>query len=540
MKKCLLTFVAIGCAVLSYGQLLLNEIYVRPNPQQGRQEYVELINTGGAPEDAACYSMVTYFKNEDNVTGVYVVSFPSTAVAPGGFLVGSSQAPTFQYQNGSATADFSWNDGHINRYVKTSGGLVLNNAGAPYNDIFVQSNGGGNGSNGIYAVFLYKGNTLVDAFLGSTPQTDYPSYITDLGVLTAPGANACGGLTYDFGNVNNENPSVYGHVTAEAGTDNGYYRKGISCSSNGTWDKASNPGEHTPGAPNPGNGSSAPSSPLAVDAACVNDTTISYDITAGSADAFPVQVTVYYDANGSQFLDAGDVPIGSYTETSVNAPARNVHHERGQEDFLIVLDAAGGCYDVTVPLNCPAAIILPVTLQSFNLSRSGNNISLRWTTLTEINNRGFYVQRLLGNGRWENMSFIPSQATGGNSTTALNYSFTDLNTFRGITQYRLQQVDVDGRAKYSDIRSTRGEAATTSISLYPNPSRGSANLQFAEANAVHDVVVTDMNGRVVKQWREVTTQNLVLSDLTPGIYTVRVLNQRTGDQSSERLVVGGR
>ncbi|RYY83008.1 MAG: T9SS type A sorting domain-containing protein, partial [Chitinophagaceae bacterium] len=255
--------------------------------------------------------------------------------------------------------------------------------------------------------------------------------------------------------------------------------------------------------------------------------------------AYPILVTIYHDANGSQFLDAGDVQIAQYTETSASAPARQVPHARGQEDFVLVFDGQGGCYDLSIPLNCPAAIVLPVTLQSFNLQRNGSSIALRWSTLTEVNNRGFYVQRMQGNGRWENVTFVASQATGGNSTNVISYSFNDMNSYRGISQYRLYQVDIDGRGRYSDIRSTRGEGTISKLLVFPNPSMGVANLQFANADGARDVQVADMSGRVVKQWRNTGSQSLQVSGLTPGIYTVRVVELRDGSQQTERLVVSG-
>ncbi|RYD93211.1 MAG: T9SS type A sorting domain-containing protein, partial [Sphingobacteriales bacterium] len=246
----------------------------------------------------------------------------------------------------------------------------------------------------------------------------------------------------------------------------------------------------------------------------------------------------YYDANGSQFLDAGDVLVNTRVlQQSDLGVAQAIAHQRGQEDFLVLLDAAGLCQDASQALNCPAAIILPVTLQSLNLQRSGNNVSLRWTTLTEMNNRGFYVQRLQGSGNWTNVTFIPSRATDGNSTGPLSYTFSDLNNFRGITQYRLRQVDIDGRSRYSDIRSTRGDGALSGLLLYPNPSRGVTHIQFADAVGLRDVQVTDMNGRVVKEWRSTGSQSLLVADLAPGVYAVRVIDQRDGWQETGRLLV---
>ncbi|RYZ20205.1 MAG: hypothetical protein EOO16_17465, partial [Chitinophagaceae bacterium] len=435
MKKTLLFFAGIACASLSYGQMVLNELYVRPNNNQGHQEFFELKNLSPVTENTACYSLVTYFKNGQGQRGFYKVNFPSIDVAPGGFVTASTSAPTFQYQNGNGTADFSWNAGNISRYVFVNGSLTANNSGAPFHDIFLKSQGNSNGNSGVYGVFLFKGNELVDAFLGSNNSITVPTYITEMGLLSAAGF--CGAFSYDFTNINNEEDSLFGYVIPEAGTDNGYYRVPEGCGSNGHWEKASSPSEHTPGQENVrtnnggggngngGNGNGGTIVPMEINTECVNDTTITYDITAGSNKLFPVKVYVYYDANGSQFIDAGDVLLGTYRESNANAPARMIRHDRGQEDFIFIFDAKGSCNDLVIPLNCPAAIVLPVTLQSFTASRTGNQVSLNWTTATEINNRGFNVQRKQGNGDWQTIAFIPSAAAGGNSTGVLRYSHSD-------------------------------------------------------------------------------------------------------------------
>jgi hypothetical protein len=546
MKKMLLFFAGIACASLSFGQLKLNEFYVRPNNNQGSQEFFEVKNFGPVTENSGCYSLVSYFKNNQGERGFFRIDFPSMDVAPGGFLVASSVGPNFQYQNGTAVADFSWNNGHINRFVHRNGSLQMDNTGAPYHDVFLKSVGSGNGNSGVYATFLFRGTELVDAFLGSNNSIVVPSFVTEMGALTTAGT--CGTYTYDFSNVNNEDDSLFGYVVPEAGVDNGYYRIPEGCASDGRWAKASNPNQHTPGTANPssngngnGNGNGGPVTPLAVTTECLNDSTLSYDITAGSQKLFPVKVSVYYDANGSQMLDAGDVLIARFTEHNANGSARLVSHPTGQEDFIFVFDAKGTCNDIVEPLNCPAAIILPVTLQSFSAVRSGSNVLLNWTTATEINNRGFYVQRLQGSGEWQDLTFVPSAANGGNSSSVLQYSHSDLNMFSGVTQYRLKQVDIDGHFKYSEVRSVRSDnQGSRGMLIYPNPSHGTVNLQFANVNGQRDVMITDMAGRIVRQWRSVSAQNLQLSGLTPGVYSVKVIDQRDGSQETERLVVSGR
>jgi hypothetical protein len=113
--------------------------------------------------------------------------------------------------------------------------------------------------------------------------------------------------------------------------------------------------------------------------------------------------------------------------------------------------------------------------------------------------------------------------------------------FNGVTQYRLKQVDIDGHFKYSEVRSVRSDnQGSRGMLIYPNPSHGTANLQFANVNGQRDVMITDMAGRIVRQWRSVSAQNLQLSGLTPGVYSVKVIDQRDGSQETERLVVSGR
>jgi hypothetical protein len=141
MKRTLLFFAGIACASLSYSQLILNEFYVRPNSGQGHQEFMELKNNGPVDENTACYTVVTYFRNNQGERGFYKIDLPSMNVAAGAYVTMSTTAPTFQFQNGNATADISWNAGNIHRYVFVNGSLTENNAGSPYYDVFLKSQG---------------------------------------------------------------------------------------------------------------------------------------------------------------------------------------------------------------------------------------------------------------------------------------------------------------------------------------------------------------------------------------------------------------
>jgi hypothetical protein len=136
---------------------------------------------------------------------------------------------------------------------------------------------------------------------------------------------------------------------------------------------------------------------------------------------------------------------------------------------------------------------------------------------------------------------VASQALYGNSSSTLNYSFNDNNNAHAITQYRLKEVDIDANSKFSEIRAVRGDGQAGKIIVYPNPSfDGTAKVVFEEVNGTRDVSLSDATGRLIKQWKGVTNNNLGIDNLTPGFYSLRVVIRETGEQSIEKIIVNKR
>lgn len=196
-----------------------------------------------------------------------------------------------------------------------------------------------------------------------------------------------------------------------------------------------------------------------------------------------------------------------------------------------------GCYAF------PNQSTLPVSLKSFTAARNQQSatVNLKWTSSSEINNAGFEVQRNTGNDNWQTIGFVNSQAPGGNSSTEINYYFNDVNPSKFLSQYRLRQVDMDTRIKYSEIRSVRGMDQKTGIIIYPNPTTdGRINILFEEKNLVRDLTVTDMSGRTIKQMKNIAANSVQIDNLNPGMYTLRIFITNTGEQSVEKILVNKR
>jgi hypothetical protein len=185
---------------------------------------------------------------------------------------------------------------------------------------------------------------------------------------------------------------------------------------------------------------------------------------------------------------------------------------------------------------------LPVNLKSFNAARKNTStVDLKWETAQEENSKGFYVERKLSNGGWQAVTFVESKAIRGNSSTPLSYEFTDLNNAKGISQYRLRQVDIDGKQAYSQIRSVRGEGQKSKTIIYPNPSGdGKVNIVFENGNSRRDVSLMDVSGKTLRQWKGVTNNNIQIDNLNAGFYTVRIVNNETGEHVVEKFIVNKR
>jgi photosystem II stability/assembly factor-like uncharacterized protein len=121
---------------------------------------------------------------------------------------------------------------------------------------------------------------------------------------------------------------------------------------------------------------------------------------------------------------------------------------------------------------------IPVELNSFAVSVTGNSVNLSWSTATETNNMGFEVERKK-DGQWEMISFVEGK---GNSTELNNYSFEDRNLLPGSYSYRLKQIDFDGSFEYYELNSEVIIEAPNSFSLkqnYPNPFNPVTNISFS-------------------------------------------------------------
>lgn len=147
-----------------------------------------------------------------------------------------------------------------------------------------------------------------------------------------------------------------------------------------------------------------------------------------------------------------------------------------------------------------ALSVIPVELISFSATQDGDAVRLHWRTAHENNNRGWFVERRTVDGEWSDLGFVGGYGT---TTAQQQYEFVDQQVRMMETyDYRLRQIDFDGKTDYSPIYRVMTAPVPTETRLlpnYPNPFNPNTfiTVELAQESDM-SVAVYDMLGRLVK------------------------------------------
>jgi alpha-tubulin suppressor-like RCC1 family protein len=289
------------------------------------------------------------------------------------------------------------------------------------------------------------------------------------------------------------------------------------------------------------------------------NTTYNFEVTVnGNGTNKPVYYGLFFDVNGDgDFNDFQDlvssgnathnasgntvtfqltVPVNGTAAGATQGAIRLVSTSTplgfNQTDNGNVFLTNGEIEDFYVMYSSP----LTVKLGDFTATKQANQVLLKWNTITETNNKGFYIERSTNQNNWETLGFVPSAATNGQSASALNYQFSDekLAGLNNQVYYRIKQVDFDAKFEYTAIRivNLKGNAA---ISYYPNPVTDNLNVAGLDGNET--ILIINEQGQILKSAKATNKNiNINLQQLSAGVYFMKVISSNQNSSNTYKIM----
>lgn len=260
-------------------------------------------------------------------------------------------------------------------------------------------------------------------------------------------------------------------------------------------------------------------------------------------------ITAAFDANGGEYL------LADVVDTGVRAATTDAAGTTQLANLGLTLDATtgriavanrtllrAGSYSLSVTTTDEFGGVtsqlvaftigsnpLPVELKEFAVKAVKANAQLDWSTASEKNNDHFTVERSLTGKDFVQIGQVKGQ---GSSTAPTSYSFVDAGIgakASGLVYYRLQQVDADGTATYSPVRTVRFDAGlAVGLSVYPNPASAHDRTVTLDLSTLpegaYQATVFDLAGRVVATYPVAggVNKDLPTQALQAGSYLIQV------------------
>jgi hypothetical protein len=195
-----------------------------------------------------------------------------------------------------------------------------------------------------------------------------------------------------------------------------------------------------------------------------------------------------------------------------------------------------------------ASAPLPVIISYFGAAAVQRDVNLKWITESEINNKGFDLERRdvnkQGYSEWKRIGFVNGK---GNTNEPTTYEYRDMKLESGKYQYRLKQMDYNGNFEYFDLQNPSEIIVGVPVSVgvsqnYPNPSNPKSLIDYQLSfTGKVNLRVYDISGKelatLVNEVKDAGyyTAQFDGSGLASGIYIYRLIIEGNGQKFIKSL-----
>ena len=240
---------------------------------------------------------------------------------------------------------------------------------------------------------------------------------------------------------------------------------------------------------------------------------------------------------------ASGYAIGSAISKSIAVDASGNVYTTGEFSGTANFDPSPGRYNLTAVgvfdifvMKLSQFAALPVIWLNFNGIPLNNETYLSWSTATEINNKGFEVQKSMNGQTFTGIGFVTG---AGNSSLINNYSYTDTKVLSGSNYYRLKQIDLDGRFSYSPVIKLDYSKFEWAVMGNPVNSNSWVQLQLDKTANVSLQIIA-INGEIIKTINKgiisAGTYSILLNlpEISTNMYIVRLIVN--GEAFSKKII----
>lgn len=180
---------------------------------------------------------------------------------------------------------------------------------------------------------------------------------------------------------------------------------------------------------------------------------------------------------------------------------------------------------------CNPSAAFSIELGEWEATLQENQVELSWTTVSELNNAYFSVEKSIDKQFWSELGKVEG---AGTSDEPQSYNLMDLNPSWGTNYYRLKQVDHDGSFTYSNTLSVAmANQLDRAIAVYPNPLHGkTVNVRFAHDGKQSTLIIRNLWGQevmtdiILSSEVGILERKLTLPELASGIYLLELKNEQ--------------
>ncbi len=160
---------------------------------------------------------------------------------------------------------------------------------------------------------------------------------------------------------------------------------------------------------------------------------------------------------------------------------------------------------------------------------SGQNVNLKWSTVTEINTFSFSIERSTDGITFTSIEHQPAY---GNSNVPRYYNFNDSGISAPNNYYRIGAIDKDGKSTLSNTILIKLNEMPAAIGVLTNPAFDNINIFFKNVPGDYTIDLFSTTGTKVKTEKTSAaagtyTFKMMAKGLASGVYYLKIYNHQT-------------